>query len=170
MCTLNRHLLAAALSLLLGASTMALADEASDRAALEAAAQTWIKEFNVRNADGMAALTTEDVVLLDPGVPPVSGRESVRETWRRAAAAARGQGATATKEIAISGDIAWRIGAFAQTLPSGEVWSRGQSLEIWKRVNGAWKIHRQMPSPVLARPLLAPRPVPSEPVLDTPTD
>jgi hypothetical protein len=46
--------------------------------------------------------------------------------------------------------------------------SRGQSLEIWKRVNGAWKIHRHMSSSILAQPKLLPRPLPPEPMLDKP--
>jgi ketosteroid isomerase-like protein len=162
------RLFAPALSLLLGISPIALGDEAADRAALEAATQAWIKAFNARDADALAALTTEDVVLLDPTLPPVSGREAARGAWQQALGAAKGQVTNATKEAVIAGDVAWRIGALAHKLPNGEVVSRGQSLEIWKRVNGQWKIHRQMSSTILAQPKLLPRPIPSEPVLDTP--
>ena len=115
------------LSVLLGISPLALADEAADRVALEAAAQAWIKAFNARDVDALAA----------------------------------------TKEAVIAGDVAWRIGALAHKLPNGVV-NHGQSLEIWKRVNGEWKIHRQMSSTILAQPKLLSRPVPSDPVLDTP--
>ena len=162
------YLPAAALSLLLGISPIAMGDEAADRAALEAATQVWINAFNARDADAMVALTTEDVVLLDPAVPPISGREAAREAWRQALGAAKGQVTSATKEAMIAGDVAWRIGALAHKLPNGEVVSRGQSLEIWKRMNRQWKIHRQMSSTLLAQPKLLPRPLPPEPVLDTP--
>jgi ketosteroid isomerase-like protein len=165
-----RGLIAPALGLLLGISPLALADEAADRAALEGAAQAWIKAFNARDDDALAALTTEDVVLLDPSVAPVSGREAARHAWQQALSAARGQVTTATKEAVIAGDIAWRIAALAHKLPNSDVASRGQSLEIWKRVRGEWKIHRQMSSSILAQPRLLPRPLPSEPVLDTPHD
>jgi ketosteroid isomerase-like protein len=161
-----RRLLASALVLLLGVSPAAFADEAADRVALEAAAQAWTKAFNARDAAALVALVTPDAVVLDPGVAPVSGRQAVRETLERSLGAARGQVTTATKEIVIAGDVAWRIGALTHKLPGGL--NRGQSLEIWKRVNGEWKIHRQMSSGILIEPKRLPRPLPSEPMLDTP--
>jgi uncharacterized protein (TIGR02246 family) len=161
-----RRLLVSALVLLPGVSPVALADEAAERAALEAAAQSWTKAFNARDADALMALVTPDAVLLDPGVAPVSGRQAVRETLERALGAARSEVTSATKEIVIAGDVAWRIGALTHKLPGGL--KSGQSLEIWKRVKGEWKIHRQMSSGILIEPKLLPRPLPSEPILDTP--
>jgi hypothetical protein len=74
----------------------------------------------------------------------------------------------ATKEWVIAGDVAWRIGVLTHNLPRGNIVSRGQSLEIWKRVKGEWKMHRQMSTSILAQPKLLPRPLPPEPVLDAP--
>lgn len=163
-----RGLLAPALSILLGISPMVLADAATDRVALEAAAQAWVKAFNARDAGALVALTTEDVVLMDPSVAPLSGRDATRQALQQALGAAKGQITSATKKAVVAGDVAWRIGALTHKLPNGDLVSRGQSLEIWKRVDGGWKIHRQMSSTILAQPKLLPRPLPSEPVLDTP--
>ena len=164
-----RRLLAATLLLLVGISSTAVANDAADRIALEAAAQAWIKAFNAHDPGTLVALSTQDVVLMDPSVAsPVSGREAARGAWGEAFAAFQGQVTTATKETVIVGDIAWRISAVAHKLPNGNVVSRGQSLEIWKRVKGEWKIHRQSSSSLLALPKLSPRPFLSEPVLDTP--
>ena len=162
------RLLAPALALLLVVSPLVLADETADRAALEATAQAWIKAFNARDVDSLTALVTEDVVLLDPSIAPVSGRKAAQLALQQSLAAARGQIATATKEIVIAGNVAWRIGSIAHDLPKSDLMSRGQSLEIWQRIGGAWKIHRQMSSGILVRPKLLPRPLPSEPILDTP--
>lgn len=162
-----RRWLTPALLLLLGFAPVVLAGEAADRAAIEAAAQAFSKAFNARDADAMTALTTEDVVLLDPEVAPISGQKAARAAWQKAVGAAQARLETATKEIAISGDVAWRIGALTHRLPSGEIAAHGQSLEIWRRENGAWKMHRQMSSTILARPQLV-HPVPSQPVLDKP--
>lgn len=164
-----RRLLAVVLSLLLGISPMVLADEATDRVLLEAATQAWSKAFNARDAGVLVSLTTEDVVLLDSSLAPVSGR-AAHEALRQAVGAAKGQVTNATKEWVIVGDVAWRIGAFAHQLPGGDVVSRGQSLEIWKRVKGEWKLHRQMSSSILSQPKLLPRPLPAEPVLDAPAN
>jgi hypothetical protein len=103
---------------------------------------------------------------MDPHLPPASGK-AAREALRRALGAAKGQLTTATKEVAIAGEFAWRIGAFTHRLPGGDTPSYGQSLEIWQRVNGAWKLHRQMSSSLLAQPRLLPPP--TGPVLDKPT-
>jgi ketosteroid isomerase-like protein len=161
--------LALALLFLPGISPVLLADEAADRVALEAAAQAWTKAFNARDTGALLALVTHDVVLLDPGVAPVSGKEAAREALAQALGAAQGEVTAATKEIVINGELAWRIGALTHKLPIGGAASHGQLLEIWKRVNGEWKLHRQMSSGILAQPKLLPRPLPSEPILDTPT-
>jgi len=162
---LHRHLLVAGLTLL-AVSSPAFPDTASDRAAIEAGTQTWINSFNSRDAKSMTALTTEDIVLLDPELPAVRGRDAARQAWEQAFGVARERVANATKEIVIAGDVAWRIGALTQKTPTGAVTT--QSLEIWQRVRGAWRIHRQMSSGFLAPPKLLRRPNPSEPVLNTP--
>jgi ketosteroid isomerase-like protein len=164
-----RHLPAAA-AFLLGMSQGALADEAADRQAIEAAAQSWTKAFNARNVDQLLELATEDVVLMGAQAPPVSGRKAAREQLARTVGTAKGQLSNATKEIVTAGDVAWRIAALAHELPGRQVKSQGQALEIWKRVQGEWRLHRQMSSGLLARPNFGRKPDPSEPVLDKPVD
>jgi ketosteroid isomerase-like protein len=158
------RLLAAVLLLQLGAASPTHADEAKDRAELEAAALRWVHAFNGRDVGALAALATPGIVLLDPVGAPISGREAARKAWERMP---KGQLTATSKESVVAGDVAWRIGSFAYKLPSGEVVSRGQTLEIWKRVDGRWKLHRQMPASMLAMQPV-PRPQPSEPILDTP--
>jgi len=140
--------------------------DAADRAAIESVAQAWARAFNSRDSKSLLALATEDVVLVDPSLPPASG-PGAREAWKKALAAAKGQIISDSKEIVIAGDVAWRIAAFTHRAPSGEVLSRGQSLEIWKRVGGGWMIHRQMSSSVLTR---SPQPQPPDAALDRPTN
>jgi ketosteroid isomerase-like protein len=164
-----RCLLASTLLLLCSFSSLAFAAELADRTALEAAAQAWIKAFNARDLNALAALSTPDIALIDTGVsPPVKGREAARGVWEHALAVAPGQLTAATKEAVMSGDIAWRIVAFTDKLPNGDIVSRGHSLEIWKRVSGEWKIHRQTTSLLLSPPDVFVRPNPSKPILDRP--
>jgi ketosteroid isomerase-like protein len=152
---------------LLSAAPLAVADESSDRASLEAAAQAWMKAFNARDVDALAAGSTSDIVLLDGGgTSPVSGIAAARNTWAHVRHAGDGQLTSVTKEAVIVGDVAWRIGVVSLALPNfGE--ASNQSLEIWKRVNGRWKLHRQMSSNLLL-PLNLPEPV--QPVYDQPTN
>jgi ketosteroid isomerase-like protein len=161
-----RSLILSLLSLLaVSIAPTTLANDAADRAALEAAAQAWIKAFNARDTDALQALATDDVVLLDPNLAPVNGRKAVRAAWQRAFNVA-GQVSTATKEIVIVDTLAWRLSALARKQPNAEV-IRSHSLEIWKRVGSNWKLHRQMAANILSPPQL-PYPPISQPVLDIP--
>ena len=134
----------------------ALATESADRAAIEAAAQAWAKAFNARDANALLALATDDLVVLDANNPPLSGARA-RDAWKKAVGAAQGQVTSTSKEIVIAGDMAWRIAALR----------RSHAMEIWKRVGGQWRIHRQMSSNILSHSNLLP--TPTEPVLDRPT-
>jgi ketosteroid isomerase-like protein len=136
---------------------LALATESTDRAAIEAAAQAWAKAFNARDPNALLALATEDLIVLDANHPAMTGARA-REAWKKALGAAQRPLISTSKEIVIDGDVAWRIAALGE----------GQALEIWKRVAGQWKIHRQMSSNVLTPPKL--RSPPSEPVLDRPAN
>lgn len=152
-------------------SFTACADDAADRAALDAATQAWVAAFNARDADAMAALTTEDMILLPPNAEPVRGRDAVREVWKQAVSTAKATASISTEETVIAGDIAYKLGSFTYTLPTGTVVGRGKFLEIWKRVDGKWKIHRDMfsgnaPAP---KPEITPMPPVQEPRLDAPT-
>jgi ketosteroid isomerase-like protein len=143
--------------------------EVADRTLLESTTQAWTKAFNARRVDALIALATDDVVLLDPSLPPVTGA-AAHAAWKQAVGAARGQITNVSKEIVIAGDIAWRIGALSLSGPTGEVLSSGPSLEIWKRTQSGWRLHRQMSSSILPQPKLLSRPLPSEPVLDRPAN
>jgi ketosteroid isomerase-like protein len=164
---IGRCLLAAIFALILGRSPILVAGDLADQGAIESAAQDWIQAFNARDLERLLALMTDDVVLADPDLPPASGKEAARKALERTLRAARGPITSTTKEIVVVGDVAWRLGALTQNLPS-DIVHRGQVLEIWKRVGDKWCIHRQMASTILAPPKILPRPLPSEPVLDKP--
>jgi ketosteroid isomerase-like protein len=149
------------LFLALGAS-LALADDAADRQAIESAAQQWTQAFNSPDAAALAALSTSDVLVLDDG----NGPSQATQAWLRASALTQGGIKTSSKEIVVSGNTAWRV-ATVTYKRSGSEWHQGQSLEIWKRTPSGWKLHRQMSSNILEQTL---RPSPSEPVLDKPTN
>src|SRR5689334_22473438 len=148
-----------ALALALLIAPFAFATEASDRAAIETAAQAWIKAFDAHDADALAALATPDVMLMDPATSaPVVGADALRKAVGQRGALAKAGITSTTREIFISQDIAWRVATV----------NTGQSLEIWKRVKGRWRLHRQMSSGLLVPPKRFNQPSPSEPIFDTP--
>ncbi|HEY0681332.1 MAG TPA: nuclear transport factor 2 family protein [Steroidobacter sp.] len=156
-----RSVVTLSLFLALAASPV-LADDAADRQAIESAAQQWTHAFNSRDAAALAAVSTDDVLVLDTG----SGPSQATQAWLRASALTQGGIKTASKEIVVSGDTAWRVATVAYKRSGAEL-HKGQSLEIWKRTPAGWRLHRQMSSNILEQTL---RPSPSEPVLDKPTN
>jgi ketosteroid isomerase-like protein len=146
----------------------ATADEATDRLNIEAAAQAWTSAYNARNSEAMAKLATDDVVLLDPTLPPVSGRSAAQEIWMQALRRNKGSLETSSKEIRIATDFAWRIAALTH-LPPNAVARPTQTLEIWQRTNDGWKLHRQMSSGILAPTRLLRSP-PAGPMRDSAKD
>jgi len=150
----------------------ALADESADRAALEAVAQAYVSALNARDADALADLSTPDIVLIDASVVrerssrSVSGRDAARQAWKQSLTGKTGRITSTTKEITIAGDFAWRIGSVTLELHGPVIASSTESLEIWKRVSGEWKLHRLMSAGAFAGPPMFPRPSPSEPALD----
>jgi ketosteroid isomerase-like protein len=153
-----------ALWLALLVSTMAFAAD-PDRAALEAAMHRWTTAVNTQDSNALNATMTEDVQLLDE-TTTVTGRDAAIRTLREVAA--RGPLVATTREITIAKDVAWRVGGFTQSRKNGDVHALGQATEIWKRVKGTWKLHRQMAPGLISPKDLLTRPSLNEPVLDSP--
>jgi uncharacterized protein (TIGR02246 family) len=118
-------------------------DPAADRAAIEAASTVWAESFNSGNAAGIAALHTADAVIYPPNAKPVSGKDAIQAFW---------QGLIDTgikaelevEEVSVGGDLASKVGAFKIITPSGEVADEGHFIEIWTRVEGEWRFHRDI--------------------------
>ena len=136
----------------------------SERVALEAAIHRWIAAVNAQDVATLNATMTEDVELLDDAAT-VTGRGAAIRALRELVT--RGQLTATSREVTIASDVAWHVVGLAQTQKNGDVHALGQALEIWKRVNGEWKLHRRMAGVVRSEDLLT-RPSTKEPVLDRP--
>ena len=121
---------------------------------------------NAQDVDTLTTTMTEDVELLDANAATVTGRDAAIRALREVAT--RGQLVATSREITIANDVAWHVVGFAQTQKNGDVHARGQALEIWKRVKGEWKLHRQMAAGLITPADSLTRPSPNEPVLDRP--
>jgi ketosteroid isomerase-like protein len=146
---------------LLTASACAAAD--TDRIALEAEIHRWTAAVNARDTAALTRAMTEDVELLENGVT-VTGREAAMRALREVEA--HGKLVVTSKEITVAGDVAWHIVGLAQKEKNGVLQARGQAIEIWKRVNRTWKLHRRMVAGPLPPGVSLTRPPPDEPVLD----
>ena len=137
-----------------------------ERVALEAAIGRWMTAVNAQDVATLSTTMTEDVELMDTNTATVTGRSAAIRALRETVT--RGQLVATNQEITIANDIAWRVVALAQTQKNGDVHARGQALEIWRRLNGEWRLHRQMAAGVITPSVSLTRPSTSEPVLDRP--
>ena len=93
------------------------------------------------NVEAMAAVYTEDAMILPPGTPTIQGRAAVQEFWAGAAAAL---GATAvdlsTQVLEVQDDTAREIGHFTIHGTEG-VLDQGKYVVIWKNTDDGWRWH-----------------------------
>lgn len=137
----------------------------ADRQLLETAVQRWTAAVNTRDVGALRASMTDDVEVSD-NLTTARGRDAAIGALRDSVA--QGSLKAVTRELTIAGDVAWHAVGLTQTLKNGDVQSRGLALEIWKRVDGSWKLHRRLATGSPGVSLTRPRP--DEPVLDRPRD
>jgi uncharacterized protein (TIGR02246 family) len=132
--------------------TTSAAQPADDKAVLEAGTNTWIEAFNAHDADALASLYTEDAVLLPPNEPAVFGRDAIRAT-NKELLAEKGIGMELEDlEINIVGDLGYKAGRYRMYSKDGGLLDRGKYIEIWKKTDGTWLIHRDMWNSSVAAP------------------
>ena len=116
-------------------------DTAADEAAIEAAAQGWPKAYNDKNADGVAALYTEDAKVFPPGKAVVSGHAAIREYFAGDIANNWAQLTVTSDESTVTGDWAWRTGTWSAAITPPLT---GKYAEVWRRTPDGWRIHRDI--------------------------
>jgi ketosteroid isomerase-like protein len=92
---------------------------------IEAFAGQWETALNAGDVDGIVALYTDDCRIMPPNSPAVTGHEAARAEFASMIDAGLG---IQLKTIA------------ALNAPDGAVIDRGKYIEVWRNVNGAWKI------------------------------
>jgi len=100
------------------------------------------------NVDAIAALLAPDVIALPPDGPIVTGREAVKQFWRSTITE---HGVTScqiiTDHLDTVGDVASEVGHATMTMatPDGKSeTARIKYVVVWKRVDGAWLLHRDI--------------------------
>lgn len=96
------------------------------------------------NADGLAAVYTQDGQALPPNAPTISGVENIKNFWQGAI----DMGVTSVKlesvELDVVADTAIEIGAFELKAADGGVIDQGKYIVVWKKEDGKYKWHRDI--------------------------
>ena len=107
-------------------------------------ADAWVERYAANDATGVAALYTEDAQLLPPDMEIVSGRAAIQEFVAKTNPPGGPAFEIATVETLVFGDHAHRQGSFTVNSPDGTSLETGKFLELWKKIDGKWLIHRDM--------------------------
>ncbi len=118
---------------------------------IRSAVPRFISAFNAGNADAVAAMYTDDAVLLVPNSPIARGNAAIRDAYRGAFGSSHPTLNFAPDRIVQSGDVAYEYGHY--TMGMGSMNDQGNYITVWRRQpNGDWKIaedsvNSSMPAP-----------------------
>jgi uncharacterized protein (TIGR02246 family) len=116
--------------------------------AVKAAIEAGNKAFGAAVAKGDAAaignLYTLDAQALPPGSDAVTGREAIQKMWAGVLVSGIAGAVLTTVEIETMGDLAAEVGTYVLSLKDGKAADHGKYVVVWKKVNGQWKLHRDI--------------------------
>jgi ketosteroid isomerase-like protein len=120
-------------------------DIAAEKQAIRDMLKTAFEVENQKDVDALMALDfiAEDIVIQAPNIPQLKGLEAVRnfytEFFKTLVSVEGGPTEIIISEV---GDMAWDYGwnRVVYTGPEGPIEDEGKYLEVWKKINGDWKI------------------------------
>lgn len=115
---------------------------------IQAAQHLLAQAFGARDANRAAALYTDDARLMPDGMPTFVGREAIGGFFGGAIAQGVVAARFTTQEVDGDDAQALEIGRYElfASLPNGERMcvDEGRYFVAWRRVDGAWRIYRDM--------------------------
>jgi ketosteroid isomerase-like protein len=127
-----------ALALVLAVAGIACAPQ-DQSAEFTAAVGGWQAAYDTKDLDALAAVYTEDCVLMPPNAELGTGRAFARYAFGgmiEAGLTSKSETISATA----SGGVGYHAGIYTMYAPDGSVVDRGKFIEGFTKVNGEWKI------------------------------
>jgi uncharacterized protein (TIGR02246 family) len=114
------------------------------RKAIEETNAKWAEAFNQGDAAAVAALYTDNAVLMPPNNEMIQGREGIQQFWNGAMQMGMTDVTLTTVDLEGSGNLAYEIAKYSLTIqPEGQEVMKdvGKYIVVWKRQeDGTWKI------------------------------
>ena len=130
--------------LLFSTVSFAESNAVSAREAITAANRKFEEAHLKGDAAAIAAQYTEDGQLLWEDREIIQGRAAIEAEWRKDMGGPGRKATLTTLEIEEHGEWAFETSKFLVTAADGSTVYDGKYICIWKRVNGEWKIHRDI--------------------------
>ncbi len=102
--------------------------------------EKWEAAYNAKNAAGIAALYTEDGVMMPPNAEAMTGRKAIEAYLAKDIAGAPGHLDIETVDHDHSGHLGYARGTWAMHDADGNVVDKGKWVEVRKKVQGTWMI------------------------------
>jgi uncharacterized protein (TIGR02246 family) len=113
------------------------------REAVEAGNRAFAEAFGRGDAPAVAALYTEDALLVPPGSPLVRGRSAIAAFWQGSIDAGTTAVTLETAEVEAAGGLAVEIGTARLVAKDGAI-AEARYLVVWKQLGGRWYLHRDI--------------------------
>ncbi len=131
-------------ALLLALVSAALA-QAPDEASLMDIVPAWADAYNAGDLDALAALYTDDAVIMPPNGERVQGHDALKALANSYIEAGAVQIELPSPEAyEVLGETAWIEGTYRFFAPDGSPVDVGKYLDVYRFEDGMWRIQRHM--------------------------
>ena len=119
-------------------------DPAAVRAAIKETNARFAEALNQGDAAAIAALYTEDAIVLPPGQGMVRGRQAIQESMAvDIETNALSDLVLTTSDVQVAGNLAVEVGTYS--IQAGAMQDEGKYVVVWKKQeDGSWKLYRDI--------------------------
>lgn len=114
------------------------------RTEIERANEKFMEAYRRADAKGMADLYTREGMVLPPNSESVQGHEQVQNFWKSVMDMGIKAIRLESQELELCNDTAIEMGQALLYAEGDMEVDRSKYIVIWKRENGAWKLHRDI--------------------------
>mgnify|MGYP004705430153 CR=1 FL=1 len=126
-----------------------------------------LKAYNSRDAAGVAALYTDDAILMPPNAATVKSKIAVGDFMRQTLVPPMNSMLLNVSETQVSGDYAFSTGYYTVLRADGTTLDRGKFVEILQHETEGWRIFRDIYNSDMAAPTMDMAPATAAPAAAT---
>lgn len=100
--------------------------------------------FAEGDASKVAAFYSDNAMLLPAGSDFIEGRQAIEAYWQAGIEMGLKQIKLEFVELELHGDTAIEMSRYTLSAADGSVIDQGKGVAIWKKIDGNWKMHRDI--------------------------